>query len=268
MIGQWQKPRLVESASRDVSLTPEFPQLSLAETLDNGLVVGWHSHDFAQVLCPSKGVVALLVRDWLSVVPEGFAALVPAGVVHTVVANTTTTLRTICVRQPESTPRDPAHAVHPKIRRLGRDALMAEGDLAGRVLSSFEAPGRDEVHSPEDALLGYLSGVPIPGDRRARPIAFRLINALHDQRTLKEWGEQFGASERTLSRIFHDEVGMSFRQWRTRVQLAETIALLLSGRSVKTASCSAGYSSPSAFIAAFRAVTGESPLKYLNSSIW
>jgi AraC-like DNA-binding protein/quercetin dioxygenase-like cupin family protein len=266
MNGQWQKPKLIESASRNVNLTDEKPQLSLSETLDDGTVVGWHSHNFSQALCPLEGVVALLVRNWLSVVPEAYAAWVPAGVVHTVIANTGTCLRTICVKAPDAARQGQAvYPEHPVIRRAGLSVEIKDEDLPEALLAAFDRLDED---APADSLLQYLSGVPIPTDRRARPIAFRLINALYDQRTLKEWGEQFGASERTLSRIFQTEVGMSFRAWRTRLQVAETIALLLSGRSVKSASWSAGYASPSAFVAAFRVATGESPLQYLKSARW
>lgn len=267
---QWQKPKLVESASRDVCLTDAQPRFSLTETLDDGTVVGWHSHEFAQVLSPSEGVLALLVRNWLSIVPATHAAWVPAGVLHTVIANTDAALRTVCVKSNEAVLHDDG-TIQPTIRRAEQNPALINGgkELSlDQLLMVFQSRAGEMGDPLAGRLNQFLAGVPIPRDRRARPIAFRLINTLDDQRTLKEWGEQFGASERTLTRIFQSEVGMSFRAWRIRLQVAETIALLLSGHSVKSASCAAGYANPSAFVAAFRMATGESPLQYLRNAPW
>ena len=110
----------------------------------------------------------------------------------------------------------------------------------------------------------WLQGIPIPADRRARPIAFRLLAAPHDQRPLAEWGAVLGASERTLARLFEAQTGMGFRQWRQRLQVAEALAVLLDGQSVKAAAATVGYAGASAFVAAFRALAGSTPLQYLR----
>ncbi|WP_144141101.1 helix-turn-helix domain-containing protein [Paraburkholderia sp. BCC1884] len=263
---RWSKPKLVESASLDVRLTDLQPHLDFTETLDDGTVVGWHAHEFAQVLNPEHGAVALFVRDWLSIVPQSHAAFIPAGVMHTVVANTDASLRTVCIQSNTLMPVGQT-SVRPIIRKISTSGGDVRSSLQDRLIATFlpQDVSPDEV---ELKLNLFLAGVPIPRDRRARPIAFRLMSALHDQRTLKEWGEILGASERTLTRIFHDETGLGFRTWRLRVQVAATIALLFCGRSVKSAACSAGYSNPSAFVSAFHAATGQSPLEYIKGACW
>ncbi|WP_186307837.1 helix-turn-helix domain-containing protein [Paraburkholderia sp. BCC1884] len=261
MDGRPQRQKHVESVSRDVSLTDDAPHAVLIETLDDSTVVDWHSHEFAQILCPSKGVVAVILSDWLCLVPQNYGVWIPANVLHTVVAGISTALDIVCIKQTgtsiESRPAQPV------IRRMEPRADKNHPDQLPAVFHQDE-----DMDAPEYQLVQYLYGVPIPRDRRARPIAFGLVTSLHDLRTLKEWGAQSGASERTLMRIFQTEVGMSFRAWRTRLQVAQTIALLLCGQSVKSAACSAGYSSPSAFVAAFRLATGESPMRYLRNSQW
>ena len=264
----WSKPKLIESASLDIRLSASQPRVDLTETLDDGTVVGWHAHEFAQVLNPEHGAVALFVRDWLSIVPQSHAAYIPAGLMHTVVANTNASLHTLCIHAGSMTPSglDPSR---PIIRKVVANIAGAHDlGLQDRLISTF-APTRDvSTDDAEVKLNQFLAGVPVPRDRRARPIAFRLVSALHDQRTLKEWGEVLGASERTLTRIFRDETGMSFRSWRLRLQVASTIALLFCGRSVKSASSAAGYANPSAFVSAFHAATGQSPLEYIKDASW
>jgi AraC-like DNA-binding protein/quercetin dioxygenase-like cupin family protein len=258
MSDHWSKPRIIMSASHDIALHETQAQVSIAENLEDGTVVGWHAHDFAQILSPAKGAVAVFVRDWVSVVPRTYAVLIPAGLLHTVVTNANTALRTICIASAHETLAE-SEAVHPVVRSLCECAPDIQSDTA--LVAPFLTDRAKSGNAEAGRFDRFLQGVPIPRDRRARPIAFRIVNALHDQRTLREWGETLGASERTLTRIFHDEMGMSFRAWRIHLQIAGTIALLLDGHSVKHASLAAGYASPSAFIAAFRQATGQSPLK-------
>ena len=80
-----------------------------------------------------------------------------------------------------------------------------------------------------------------------------------DQRGLQAWSRQIGMSERTLSRHFDAEVGMSFRTWRRRLRLFKAIELLGGGRDVTQTAMELGYGSTSAFVYAFRTEMGCSP---------
>ena len=52
---------------------------------------------------------------------------------------------------------------------------------------------------------------------------------------------------------------MSFRSWRTRLQLMGAVNDLARGKPVETVAWKAGYSSPSAFIRMFRRLFGVTP---------
>ncbi|WP_438453420.1 helix-turn-helix transcriptional regulator, partial [Streptomyces asiaticus] len=67
---------------------------------------------------------------------------------------------------------------------------------------------------------------------------------------------------RTLSRLFLAETGLTFSQWRTRVRVRAAVGHLATGASVKTTARAVGYRKPSAFIAAFQRVTGQTPGTY------
>jgi AraC-like DNA-binding protein len=81
-------------------------------------------------------------------------------------------------------------------------------------------------------------------------------------RSLAELGRATGTGERTLSRLFRAETGMTFPQWRAQLRLHYSLALLASGRSVTATAIDCGYSTPSAFTAAFRATFGTTPAAY------
>ncbi len=90
-----------------------------------------------------------------------------------------------------------------------------------------------------------------------------LLGEPENNDTLENWGNRVGASARTLARLFRDETGMGFSQWRQQLRLAEAISPLAQGRPINVLANSLGYQSPSAFIAMFKKTLGETPRRYL-----
>ena len=107
-------------------------------------------------------------------------------------------------------------------------------------------------------------GPPLPGDPRALAVAEGLLADPTDARTLGQWGDQVGASARTLARAFRHDTGLGFGRWRTEVRLHAALPLLANGTPVARVSRLVGYESVSAFVAAFRAETGVTPGGYFR----
>lgn len=70
-------------------------------------------------------------------------------------------------------------------------------------------------------------------------------------------------SSRTLMRRFEAELGSTLRSWKRKLRLFRAIELLGGGMSVTATAMDLGYSSPSAFIFAFRSELGCSPHSYV-----
>ena len=68
---------------------------------------------------------------------------------------------------------------------------------------------------------------------------------------LAELGRRVGASERTLSRLFRDEVGMGCTVWRNQLRLHLATLMLPGGRTVTQTASTCGYSSASTFVTTF-----------------
>lgn len=66
-------------------------------------------------------------------------------------------------------------------------------------------------------------------------------------------------SERTLSRLFRADLGMTFPQWRTQLRLYHALRMLADGSAVTTVAHACGWSSTSAFIDVFRRAYGHTP---------
>ncbi len=109
-----------------------------------------------------------------------------------------------------------------------------------------------------------LAGNYLPGS--SDPILGNLLNQLKsnpgDPRSLAEIAKATNFTERTLTRRFNKELGMSFVEWRLRAKVVEAFDLLEKGKTVESISYDLGYSGPSAFISMFRKMTGSSPDQY------
>jgi AraC-like DNA-binding protein len=119
----------------------------------------------------------------------------------------------------------------------------------------------DEISAAETAPLH----LPMPADPRARRLADSVRDDPGDRRRLSDWARTAGASERTLERLFHSEVGMTFGAWRQQARLLRGLELLAAGESVTSVALQVGFETPSAFIAMFRRAMGTTPARYFRA---
>ncbi|MCY1401044.1 HTH-type transcriptional regulator NimR [compost metagenome] len=118
----------------------------------------------------------------------------------------------------------------------------------------------------EIAALEHLPlALPLPADRRLQAICLTLLKSPEHPYTLEDWGQQVGASSRTLARLFRQELDMSFQEWRQQLRLTEALPRLLAGASVQEVASALGYGSSRAFSAMFQRLLGENPRDYLKS---
>jgi len=68
-----------------------------------------------------------------------------------------------------------------------------------------------------------------------------------------------GACERTLSRVFERQTGLTFKKWQQRSRLLRAGELLRQGVPVTEVALMVGYESVSAFISIFRKEYGVTP---------
>ncbi len=104
--------------------------------------------------------------------------------------------------------------------------------------------------------------LPMPRDSRALRAAELLRTDTAEARSAPFVAQRAGASVRTLERLFRSETGLTFGAWRQRARLLQSLVLLADGASVTQTSLAIGYSSTSAFVTAFKAVFGATPVRY------
>jgi len=219
--------------------------------------IEWHFHDRAQLIYPGRGVLQVFTREGSWIVPPLRGVWIPAGVAHSHRARGRTDLLSVGFAASVDPFGDGGPVVvdvSPLLREVVLE-LTGAGALppaTGRLLRQVALDQLRRVTILPLAL-------PHPRDDRLVRIVDQLSSDPSDRRTLAQLGRDVGASERTLSRLFRRETGMSFPQWRGQLRLQHSQLLLASGESVTATAHACGYRSTSAFIEAFRAAFGSTP---------
>jgi AraC-like DNA-binding protein len=229
--------------------------------LPSGTWFDWHTHDHHQLAWATRGTVVVRVGDQHWVLPPARALWLPAGTPHRTGAAGDAVLRGIYA-DPARCPigwRDPRMVrVRPLLSEL-LDYLTA-ADLPDDRRNRAEALVFDLLEPAEVAPIE----VPVPADPRARRVARTLLAHPDDPRDLAALGRMTGASARTLARLWTTETRMTFGRWRTHARLRAALPLLAAGLPIESVARRVGYSSPSAFTAAFRRTVGVPPRAYVT----
>jgi AraC-like DNA-binding protein len=259
-------------SSRSHSKTPlvEFalpsPLFGLAEDRGTDEPIPPHHHDSAQLIHASHGVMTVETDDGLWVVPPARAVWVPAFVTHSIAMSGTVRLKTLYL-DPASVPIQGRHCCVVQVSALLHGAILRAVTFrqpypADGPEARIAAVILDEIRAAKTAPLH----LPTPNDPRARRVAnaFRAAPSLRKSR--RDWAHEAGASERTLERLFHAEVGTSFGKWQQQARLLRALEILAAGESVTSTALEVGFETPSAFIAMFRRAMGTTPARYFQQS--
>lgn len=225
-----------------------------------GTVYDWHSHDDHQLAWAASGVLTVITADATWVLPPTRALWIPAGLRHETGADGRATMRSLYIKPglfgwSEPTP-------------VAASPLLAE--LIG-YLGDADLDAQRRARA-EGLLADLLTPVPVtnielrlPTGEPARQVAAALRRDPADKRTLRDWGREVGASERTLARAFADGAGVPFGRWRTLIRLRAALPMLAAGVPVSRVAGRVGYDTPSAFVAAFRREIGATPAAYFRA---
>lgn len=219
----------------------------------------------------ARGVLSVHTEAGTSIVPANRVAWTPAGFTHFHRAHGNTDMRILFL------PAALARLVPDRpgvflVSGLARELLLvltgprnfedtpADFDRAARA--RLRRVLVDELHrAPEQPLQ-----LPEPRDDRLQAIARTLYAQPADNTSLAELGHRIGASSRTLSRLFRNELGMTFYEWRTQLRIYHALVLLADGHDTTHVAQACGWANPSSFITAFADIIGTTPGRYRNAS--
>ncbi|MEO0035761.1 MAG: hypothetical protein RLZZ501_1784, partial [Pseudomonadota bacterium] len=234
------------------------PVRALARHYPDGHRLPPHRHPRGQLVHAVSGVMELAARERIWLIPPGQALWVPPGVEHRLRARGAVELRSVYFHPaalPAAAPAVPASVrVSPLLSALlDRAAAIAEdpppGERDRRIL--------DLIGWELDWSAATPWSLPTGHDPRLARLCAAILADPADGRGLAAWGEEVGASARTLARLFRAETGMSFQVWRRQARLLLALPRLAAGEAVTNVALDLGYANPGAFAAMVRRATGH-----------
>jgi AraC-like DNA-binding protein/mannose-6-phosphate isomerase-like protein (cupin superfamily) len=227
------------------------------QRLASGAEIEAHRHDEHQIVYAGRGVLSVTTSTGSWVAPATRAIWVPAGTVHAHQAHGDLELHLMGLpawENPLDLDAPAVLAVSPLLRELIITYTRIEDDdspermrLRGVLLDQLRISVQQPLHLPR------------PNSPLLRTVCDRLHSDPSDNRTLAQLGREVGASARTLSRLFSNDLGMTFPQWRTQLRLHHALVLLAEKTPVTKVANQCGWSSTSAFIDVFRRAFGHTP---------
>ncbi|MFC3179994.1 AraC family transcriptional regulator [Cypionkella sinensis] len=246
---------------------PARPILAHGRTMPPQDGIAPHRHPRAQLLWATAGVLRVTAGAETWIVPTSHAVWVPADVPHAVQTETEVQIRNLYI--------DASRPLRPGNRTC---AVLSLSDLMRALILRLHTESTATAYSPRllrlcDVIADEIEALHeaplhLPGgqDRRLVRLTRHLMNHPDDATTLPDLARSAATSPRTLERLFRQETGLSYRQWRARQRLLLAIERLTRGESSATIAYALGYGSPSAFTAAFRAAFGTPPQSFLKTT--
>lgn len=234
------------------------------EALPNHVLGYRHSHPWVQFSYAISGVLEVQTAQGRFIAPSQRAVWIPAGIKHRVQCSARTQIRSLYINSKvlHDAPQNcRVVEVSPLLKELIRvfadlpveyDQHGAEGRLADVLLDQL-------THAPDMGLM-----LPLPADKRLQKIVAQLQKYPDATDTLSQWAQRLHVSEKTLSRLFIQQTGLTFRLWRQRLRLLSALPLLEQKQAVTEVALACGYESTSAFITAFREHFGSTPGEFFK----
>lgn len=252
-----------------IQATQVAPVISRTWQYENGFREVWHAHEEAQLIYVTRGVLRILTPVGIWTLPPFHGIWLPPTVPHELHAIGEVVVRSAYVAPGADSVLDARTQC--RVLHIGQllDALVV--GLTEETVESVDHNDRRASLATQLFLLELsrapelTSGtLPLPNDRRLRSICEQLLCYPQNNDTIERWGERVGASNRTVARLFKEETGLSFGQWRQQLRLVEAVARLALDVPVATIASELGYQSSSAFISMFKKTLGDTPQRYLK----
>lgn len=225
---------------------------------------GFHQHDdYAQLLFARSGCMTLQTADKHILLPPSRMLFIPKGVAHRVTLRNVVAYRSIYFRV-----NSIALVLPDKLQVMTVNPLLEQ--LIERICwwkwkDYYTADQENLIKVFWDEwriakLEKYL--LVIPKDIRINKHLRYFINHDITPPFLNVFAKEIGASEKTISRVFKKETGLTYQDWRLQWKFYRAIELLIENYSIGDIAQHLDFSSNSAFVDFFKKQSGLTPLKY------
>ncbi|MFT5789538.1 MAG: AraC-like DNA-binding protein/quercetin dioxygenase-like cupin family protein [Shewanella sp.] len=243
-----------------------FPQKVVALRMSGGerdAETPQHQHHKCQLVMALSGYIKCKISDAIWMVPPNCAVWIPSQELH---GNLISSNANVCMLfiDPD------VQGMPEKSCTLSISPLIRELTVHLTSLEQNYQPNTATARLVE-VLIDQLKEMPTqhydfptPVEPRLKAIASQLMLAPEDRRSIASWAKDYAMSERTLTRLVRQEVGLTFGRWRGQLHIVLALQKLASGVSVQRIADELGYESASAFITFFKKTLGKSPKQYIK----
>lgn len=244
----------------DETLFP--PILAYAHKYSHGDVELPHTHQCAQLLHALSGVIRVDTPSNSWVVTTNQGLWIPAGIPHSLKITGDVQVRTLFV-DPIARADLPNICVLSNVSSLLTSLIVEAVSLPDIRIAGTREERIFELILDELRLLNPIDfNVPTPRTEALIILCRNISERISHPWTASDAAKYLGQSERTISRKFQQELGITFTEWLRQRRLLHASELLASGCSVLDTALAIGYDSPSAFSSMFKSRTGLSPSEY------
>ncbi|NTG51007.1 helix-turn-helix transcriptional regulator [Agrobacterium rhizogenes] len=221
-----------------------------------------HAHVFGQLSFVSYGSMNIDVEGKRFLSPPHYAVWIPPLWKHSAYNETATAYCSVYISAQCSgrfSDRPCALELNPILRAIlvdfaERDIHVPDTDRDRRLAEVLL--DQIEIAPPHEAYLPHAASAEIQS----------ILDALQadpaSDLPLAAWAERFHMTVRTLERRCQRELGISLGEWRQRMRFLRAVEWLDKGRTIQAIAFDLGYSTPSAFIAMFKRLSGKTPEQY------
>lgn len=228
-----------------------------------GTCIDDHQHVWWQFMFARQGLMQVQADGIALTLPPEYGMWIPAHCRHTLWAAETIALESlyIDVRVLDTPP--------PALK------VVAVDDFA-RTFIHHACTHIDEHYDEDGAegrkvsvLLEVLQALPVaafnlpfPTESKLLAICLAIQHAPHLPHGREDAAARMHLSPQTFSRHFLRATGLPYHTWRQRMRLVCSLSLLREGKSVTEAAFAVGYTTPSAYIYAFKQLFATSPRRF------
>ncbi|ADZ89578.1 helix-turn-helix domain-containing protein [Marinomonas mediterranea] len=243
------------------------PIRALARSMEAASKVESHHHSWGQLVFSDAGVTKVSTPNSTHIVPPNHGLWIPPDMEHAATLLEHAKLFSVYIAKrdrrseyeldsPEKWEECQAFKVSPLLHEL----IVKLSQISEEHIDDYEYWAVCTLIWSELKEAHPLSlGVVLPEEKRLKVLCNVFLEDPLPSISLKQLCKRCGISLSTASRLFQDQLGMGFSQWRQQVILANALALASQKMPINQIAYELGYASPSIFSAMVTRMVGMPP---------
>ncbi len=236
--------------------------IAISTRYEKYYVLDMHSHERAQLLYGATGVIHIETPHGNWIIPPERAVWIPPNIPHKLTMFSVNTCSLYILS--DTLPRESSQCEVLSISPLLRQLLLKAPHLT--------APFSKHDELIFDLILCELKiadaiqlHLPLPENKKLLALCQNFMRAPNIHLSPEEIAKQLNLSERHFSRLFKNEVGLSFSKWRQQVCVLLSLEKIMQGQSIQHIAYDYGFKNPAAFSTLFHRILGVSPSRYFQN---